>query len=157
VTPFEAADAIQSRLTGRRITSEERARFGERFRELQNWDWIADMMSRYKLAGTTFVLDEETDLSGLGAEMMWMTPDQMVDEAYEAYPGLPATKLGYIPLGICVLGSGDPYFLKIKDSLDPALVRIPHDAAAEEDTLQEHRIEPVSPSLSEFLQNAGIE
>ncbi len=157
MTPFDAADAIQARLTGRRITPDERARFGELFREIDNSGWIGDMMARCKLAGTTFVLDKQVDLSGLGTEMIWMTLDQMVDEANATYPGIVALKLGFLPVGNCAIGSGDPYFLNVKDGPDPPVVRIRHDAVLDENALDEESIELVSHSLSAFLQEAQIE
>jgi hypothetical protein len=58
-------------------------------------------------------------------------------------------KNGYLPIGTCLIGSGDPYFLKVADGKNPPVVRIPHDSP--------EGAEVISPSLEAFLQSAGIE
>lgn len=68
------------------------------------------------------------DPSGLGVEMKWMNPEQMLNEATNLYPGIVAIERGYFPIGPCLEGSGDPYFFQASDG---AVVRIPHDAASE--------------------------
>ena len=72
----------------------------------------------------------------------------MREEARELYPGIEAVKNGYLPIGTCMVGSGDPYFLKVADGKNPPVVRIPHDNPEEVDS--------ISPSLEAFLQSARI-
>jgi hypothetical protein len=115
---------------------------------------LAGWMIDYPLCGSDFSLDEEADESGLGVEMKWMTPAEMVGEAVEAYPGILAVPAGFVPVGMCLIGSGDPYFLAGAGE-DPPLVRIPHEAAAGE-RLDLERIERVSAKLSDFLRRAEI-
>lgn len=38
---------------------------------------------------------------------------------------------GYVPVGSCATGSGDPYFIKIHDTPPGPLYRIYHDACSE--------------------------
>ena len=154
---FESVEAIQSRLSGQKITPQEREILNDRFQSIKGIEWVGDLMSCYALSGTTFTLDEEVDPSGLGVEMQWMAPADMVEEAFELYPGIPALGLGYLPIGQCLSGSGDPYFLKIKAGEDPPLVRIPHESAEDENTLDESQIEEIVSSLSAFLGMAKIE
>lgn len=105
----------------------------------------------YPLAGLALVLDETADHSGLGAEIRWMTVEEIIDEAKNAYPGIVAIRFGYMPVGMCLEGSGDPYFIRLKDG---ALVRIPHDAV-EGRELCLSRVELVASSLRELVTGAN--
>lgn len=113
-------------------------------------------MTDFGISGTTFELDEDDDASGLGVELKWMNAEEMADEAINAYPGKAVQALGYLPVGICLMGSGDPYFLRLQTGGDPTLVRVPHDAVVDEQ-IQESSIEVVSESLVDFLGAARIE
>jgi hypothetical protein len=117
--------------------------------ELLNW------LSTYPLVETDFSLTAADDNSGLGVEMKWLTPGQMISEAIEAFPGIAAAHSGYLPIGMCLEGSGDYYFLKTTAGEDPLFVRIPHDAVAEQ-RLREDQVEIVTSRLSEFLEKAEI-
>jgi hypothetical protein len=118
--------------------------------------WFIALLENYKLAGVNFSLSENDDLSGLGAEMLWLTPKQILSEAFEAEPGALALKLGFLPVGGCALGSGDPYFLDLrKECNDPPLVRVPHEYAGNE-TYPLDMIELVTQTLSDFFKQASI-
>lgn len=143
-------------LRGRIITSPEIAELNARIgRELLP-DYLVDWLLSYPLTGTELYLSEEEDESGLGVDMKWLTPAQMISEAIEAYPGIAAGPLGYLPVGMCLSGSGDPYFLKIGAGDDPPVVRIPHEAVNMDDSLNLEMIERASPRLSDFLRKAKI-
>jgi hypothetical protein len=114
---------------------------------------LAELLRSVPLIGVRFSLTEDDDQSGIGVELRWMTPDQILSEATEAYPGLVAVKRGYFPIGICLEGSGDPYFLR---QADGAVVRIPHDAASETD-LDEDAIEVVVESVDRLITLAEVE
>src|ERR1700693_3275841 len=77
-------------------------------------DWLADLLRRYDLAGTDFELTEEQDLSRLGAYVLWMTPTEIIVEALECEPGMTVVRSGFLPFGGCPVGSGDPYFLDMR-------------------------------------------
>jgi hypothetical protein len=110
-------------------------------------DVVVALLTENPLVGLNFTLDDEDDESGLGAELKWMNSDEMLSEATEAYPGLVACPLGYLPVGICLEGSGDPYFLRLDDA---ALVRVPHDAVGD-DGLNEDAVEVVLSSIAGFV------
>jgi hypothetical protein len=119
-------------------------------------DWLADMLRRYNLAGADFELSEEQDLSRLGAYILWMPPAEMIVEASECEPGMTVVRTGFLPFGTCAVGSGDPYFLDMRQaSHDPPVVRVPHDYAGGRSYPLE-RIELVAPSLSRFFGTATI-
>ncbi|MCI0652264.1 MAG: SMI1/KNR4 family protein [Planctomycetes bacterium] len=121
-------------------------------------EWLTVAFRRLKLAGTRFSLSEAEDASGMGVEMRWMTPAQIVEETTVAYPGVAAVKRGYLPVGQCLEGSGDPYFLRLDDKRDdPAIVRIPHEAIAAGDALADEEVEVVADTLSEFLCKCTVD
>ena len=145
----------KAELTGHRIDADEAALLAAGVAtplppRLTRW------MLDYKLCGTEFALGEDEEESGLGVEMQWLTPAQMVSEAVDAYPGILAVPAGYLPVGMCLTGSGDPYVLAGAGD-DPPLVRIPHEAAAGAERLDLARIERVAERLSDFLRAAEIE
>lgn len=76
-------------------------------------------------AGREVSLAEHQDLSSLGVELEWMTGSQARQEAFDAYPGIACQGMGLVPVGNCVEGTGDPYFVRVSDL---SLVRVPHDA-----------------------------
>jgi hypothetical protein len=119
-------------------------------------DWLVIILRENGLAGVCFSLDAGDDLSGLGAELLWLTPAQVVSEATECEPGLSVVPLGYIPVGACATGSGDPYFLDMRTaSQDPPLVRIPHDYAGTKPYPLD-RVELVTNTLSGFFSKASF-
>jgi hypothetical protein len=48
-------------------------------------------------------------------------------EATEYWPGIGALKHGYIPVGGCAIGTGDPFFININDGEDGPLYKIDHE------------------------------
>lgn len=113
---------------------------------------LAALLTSQPLVGLTLLLDDDADESGLGVEFRWMTAKQMVDEATNAYPGIVAILRGFLPVGICLEGSGDPYFIRLEDC---AFVRIPHDAVIDDD-LDVGRVERVASSVDALIDSANI-
>jgi hypothetical protein len=119
-------------------------------------DWFMSMLKHHKLAGVRVSLTTEHDRSGLGADIIWLSPREMVSEARDVEPGISVASSGFLPIGGCAEGSGDPYFLDLRESSnDPPVVRIPHDYATQVPYPLD-RIDVVSWSLSEFFSNASI-
>ena len=143
-------------LQGRTITSREVAELTAGIGDQLLPAYLLDWLLSYPLVGTEFYLSEEEDESGLGVEMKWLTPAQMISETIDTYPGILAGPVGYLPVGMCLVGSGDPYFLKTGTGDDPPVVRIPHEAAVADDNLNVDLIEQVTPRLSDFLRKAEI-
>jgi hypothetical protein len=113
---------------------------------------LAKLLGNNPIIGVSLSLRNEDDESGLGAELQWMNADQMISEATETYPGITAAMRGYVPIGMCLEGSGDPYFWRVSDG---AIVRIPHDAA-KRNILDESRIELVAESAERLIELAEI-
>ena len=157
MTARSILESRQGELTGGVLTSPEREHLQHRVPSLASeFGWLLDLMSEFRISGTTFELDEDDDASGFGVELKWMNAEEMADEAINAYPGKAIQSMGYLPVGICLMGSGDPYFLQPQTDGDPTLVRVPHDAVVDEQ-VQASSIEVVSESLGAFLEAARIE
>ncbi len=145
-------------LNGRTISDTEIRNLKSKLSSSVIPDWYILILKSFPLVGVSFSLDEEGDKSEMGADLKWFSPDESIEEALSVYPGKVVTKLGYLPVASCLLGSGDPYFLKIKDSAsdDAALVRIPHDSVSG-DNYPESDIEIVCDSLSEFFKLSDVD
>jgi hypothetical protein len=118
-------------------------------------EWFVLLLQNNRLAGVEFSLEEGDDMSRLGAEVFWLAPAQVVSESTECQPGLSVVPLGYIPVGACAEGSGDPYFLDMREgSNDPPLVRVPHEFAVGKPYPLD-RIELVTETLSAFFSKAS--
>jgi hypothetical protein len=146
----------QTEMTGRLITEQEAQDLKKELQPSLLPSWLLDLFLTYPLVETTFRLTANQDSSGLGVAMKWLSPRQIISETTESFPGISAAPLGYVAIGMCLEGSGDPYFLKSTSGSDPLLVRIPHDAVDGEQRLRENLVEIVSTSLSEFLDKARI-
>ena len=98
-----------------------------------------------------FEIDEESDLSGLGVDLRIMTTKQSEDEANNFYPGIPAARKQYVPVGMCMLGSGDYYYINSNDGENGPLYRIYHDSV-KDDEIEEDGIEKVLDSYENLLE-----
>jgi len=153
-----ALDTIRGQLSGLKLSNEEYNFLITHLSPILLPDWFIKMLLDYPLIGVNFTLSEILDESDLGVDMEWLSPKQMVEEALEFYPGIVAIQLGYLPIGSCLIGSGDPYFLKMTlDNDDPSLVRIPHDILDENEKIDESEIEQVCFSLSHFFESCQID
>lgn len=116
---------------------------------------VLDLMTQFPLAGAKFTLDESLDASGLGVEMRWLTAAEIADEAVNTYPAIAAITHGYLPVGECLIGTGDPYFIQVQVAELP-VYRIPHTAVRDTEALQTNRVELVMASLEAFFANAEV-
>lgn len=108
-------------------------------------------MKAYPVVGATLRLSKKKDLSRMGVLMKWLSPTEMVEEALDFYPGIVALPAGYIPVGECVTGSGDPYFY---NTADGSIVRILHQPGADEDRLSNKQVEVVAKTMTLFVEKA---
>jgi hypothetical protein len=119
-------------------------------------DWLINILREYRLAGVCFSLSKEHDRSGLGADVIWLTPEQIASESLDVEPGISVLPYGLLSIGACATGSGDPYFLDLRQvSSDPPVVRVPHDYSGRGPYLL-NKVEVVSSSLSQFIANARL-
>lgn len=72
------------------------------------------------LAGASASLDEHEDLSGVGAELLFLTEAQSVEELSACWPGVGVAGDGYVPVAACAIGSGDNYYINRKEACNVA-------------------------------------
>ena len=89
--------------------------------------WQA-FVSAHDLAGASACVDEEHDLSGLGADLAFLTEAQANEELTLCWPGIGVAADGYIPVAWCSEGSGDYYYINGNDGANGPLYRIYHDS-----------------------------
>jgi hypothetical protein len=114
-------------------------------------DFWFKFVSDNGLVGVTVEVPEERDQSGLGVELKFLTPEQSIDEAMNFWPGLAVAKDGYVPVGSCLCGSGDYYYIRATDGAAGPLYRIYHDAVNEDGYDPNEAIAPVLRSYEELL------
>jgi hypothetical protein len=108
--------------------------------------WVQFVESN-QLTGQTACLSEDEDLSKIGVDMRFLNEEQSTEELNRLWPGIRVGRDGYVPVGGCLIGSGDQYFINVNDGPDGPLYRIYHDAIYEDGYDAEHAVVKV---LSNF-------
>ncbi len=93
--------------------------------------WQA-FIKRHNLIGQELSIPIEEDLSGVGAEIEILDENAARIEQTESYPGIAVAKAGFVPVGGCNIGSGDPYFINSNDPEGGPLYRIYHDEVTDD-------------------------
>ena len=114
-------------------------------------DHWQSFMAQHSPPGHQVAIPEQDDVSGVGAEFEILDQKQADSEATEFYPGIAAQSQGYIPVGSCVLGTGDPYFIKESDPPPGPLYRIYHDSC-DASGLQEGAVDIVLNSYTDIAK-----
>ncbi|MEQ9168892.1 MAG: hypothetical protein RLO12_21720 [Fulvivirga sp.] len=131
MTEFENTFIDSNNLLRGRIASvDEVEELKRKFKDLYP-SYLINVILKSRVIGESFSLSYEYDQSEMGVELEWMTPKSQIEECFSNYPGISALKLGFIPVGICLEGSGDPYFINTNDK-EPKLYRVPHDSVVED-------------------------
>lgn len=99
------------------------------------------------MIGGDFEISEDEDLSELGADLKIMSIEQCISEETECYPGIAALKENYVPVAMCLAGSGDYYYIRTTDGVNGPLYRIYHDAVNNEE-IENNGIEKVLKNYS---------
>ena len=107
------------------------------------------------IVGVEIEIPEKDDLSGLGATINVYDEDSARREAEEFYPGIAVVQDGFIPIGGCALGSGDPYFINSNDGADGALYQIYHDAVGDQGYDRDQAVAVVLRSYKELVKYVG--
>ena len=91
-------------------------------------EYWQNFIAENKLVGRDFEISEYDDLSELGADLRIMNIERCISETTECYPGIAAAKENYVPVAMCLSGSGDYYYIRSTDGENGSLYRIYHDA-----------------------------
>ena len=117
---------------GRKLLSKEASELRKIFNLNIFPEELIKLLKKYEIISQRFSILPEKDPTGIGVEMEWMTPEDQIEEALEFQPGISALSEMYLPIGNCLVGSGDPYFLKLTEG-SFNIYRIPHDAINNEE------------------------
>ena len=93
--------------------------------------WIT-FLDKNHLRGRFCRINESEDASGIGADFVLFNEHESRDEATNFHPGIIVSAHGYVPVGGCLSGSGDQYFININEGSTGSLYRIYHDAVTPE-------------------------
>lgn len=89
-------------------------------------------VEQHHLVGREISVPDDRDVSGVGAEIVILDESGIQSEQTDLYPGVAVAKEGYMPVGGCSLGTGDPYFINTRDGEGGPLYRIYHDEVVDE-------------------------
>ncbi|HEX8296071.1 MAG TPA: hypothetical protein VF593_07205 [Chthoniobacteraceae bacterium] len=88
-------------------------------------------IEHHQLTGRELLIPAESDVSGTGAEIEILDAHAVQSEQTELCPGIAVAAAGFVPVGGCACGSGDPYFIRFQDGEGGPLYRIYHDEVSE--------------------------
>jgi hypothetical protein len=92
--PWYEQGQIAQNLHGLAATEEDVRLLRSRLHESLVPDWLVSFLRAHRLAGVCFSLSKHDDKSSLGADVIWLTPAQIVSEATECQPGISVVPLG---------------------------------------------------------------
>ncbi|MDP4259910.1 MAG: hypothetical protein Q8937_16910 [Bacteroidota bacterium] len=115
---------------GRIATSEEIGLLKKYFNSISFLAVYIDLVKNCRIIEQQFYIAADQDRSGMGVQMQWLTPNEQIQESFQSYPGIIVTKKDFLPIGACLAGSGDPYFLKIENN-KWNIYRVLHDFAVD--------------------------
>ena len=90
-------------------------------------EYWKSFVEKHSLEGKEIEIPEDIDLSELGANFVILDELDIQKESEDLYPGIVVAKEGFVPVGGCLEGSGDPYFINLNDGAEGPLYRIYHD------------------------------
>ncbi len=114
-------------------------------------EYWKEFISKNDMIGKDFEIPETNDLSELGADIKILNEKDIIDEATNFYPGLAVSKDGYLPVGSCLAGNGDPYFINTNDGPAGPLYRIYHDSVDEDGYDKDDAVEIVLKNYEDIL------
>lgn len=92
-------------------------------------------------------------------DIEWMSPADMIIESFAAIPGTGIRAIGYVPVGACASGSGDPYFIRFHEIDDSPVVQVCHDVTGpflvKDGELGPRAFEVVGQSIADVLERAS--
>ncbi|WP_334078586.1 hypothetical protein [Microbulbifer sp. M83] len=113
-------------------------------------EYWKNFIAENEMIGRDFEISVGEDLSELGADLRIMNIEQCISEATECYPGIAAAKESYVPVAMCLSGSGDYYYIRSTEGESGSLYRIYHDAVNGE-CIEHDGIEKVLNSYASLL------
>jgi len=115
-------------------------------------DYWTQFVDTHILISKNASIPDENDKSGVGADLKIMTAAECLDEAKNYWPGIGVSGDGYVPVAMCLIGSGDPYFINSNDGKGGPLYRIYHDSVGENGYAVEDAIAIVLENYEQVLE-----
>ena len=141
-------DTLNSKLNGKFASYEEINLLKNKIKFTP--EWYCNLISKAPIIGTEIEIQDKDDLTKIGIEIRWMSPEESISELIDAYPGINVAKFNLLPFGICLMGSGNPYFIDTKIEKN-SIIRVIHDEFDEYDNYIQ---EVVINDFEEFLKLA---
>jgi hypothetical protein len=153
---LKAALARTQRDRWSRVTTlDEASAIREFFGELVP-EWYLEVLMAHPLAGTSFMITSDVAGGPLDFRIEWLDAKKMIAEARDLYPGISAMRDRYVPVGGCLTGSGDPYFVRFTEGDDPQVMQMFHDMADVDGGMIGRYGWVVADSLSDFFERARV-
>ena len=111
-----------------------------------------EFVERHALIGREIEIPVADDLSGVGASIGLFSEADATGEANDVYPGLVVKEDGYVPIGGCLIGCGDPYFINVRDQTPGPVYRIYHDSVFDQSYDRDAAIARVLDSYEHLLR-----
>jgi hypothetical protein len=102
-----------------------------------------EFVEKHGLVGAEIAVPETGDLSGIGGSIRLYDEEESREEAEKFYPGLVVKEDGFVPIGEDPEGSGNPYFINVRDRSPGPVYRIYHDMVADREYDREAAVERV--------------
>lgn len=153
---IEKTKKLGEKYLGRTATSEEIQLLNDKFGD-KIPSWYCKLISELPVIHMEIgwqAYEPEEDYDGK-AYVEIFQPSHMIDESFEAYPGIPILERGFVCIGGDPTGSGDPYFINF-DSENPSVIQIYHDSGDTPDEILKHGKAKVADSLAEFFRNGIV-
>ena len=104
------------------------------------------------LVDAELTIPEELDRSRAGAFIRILDEQAATVEARELFPGMGVFQDGFVPVGGCAIGTGDPYFINVNDGDAGPLYRISHEDVHEDGYDRAAAVEVVLMDYRELLR-----
>lgn len=149
-----ALDAIVSRLPpskcGRRASPAELSQLHDAMPHIP--EWYLTLLGRWPLSGSQLQLNMTYDKH---VAIEWASPSDITQEAFDAIPGIFIRDLGYVPVGLCPEGSGNPFFTRFEND-DPELIQVYHDAVSPDGAFGLNSTRRIAASLTSFFERVNV-
>ncbi len=116
-----------------------------------------DFVEQHALSGAEIDIPSGIDPTGAGAEFEILSDVSIRQEAEELFPGIGVAADGFVPVGGCVIGTGDPYFINSNDGPCGPLYRIYHDAVSDAGYDRNDAVDLILNDYSELLKFKVVE
>jgi hypothetical protein len=111
-------------------------------------------VGQHGLVGREIEVSQRDDLSGVGAVIEILDEAQAMLEADHFHPGLIVKANGFVPIGGCGIGTGDSYFINLRDAQPGPVYRIDHEAVSQNGYDQDRAVTRVLDSYELLVKYA---